>query len=276
MIWDCFMLDRELDMLELRLHTLGPVVDKVVLVEGGQTFQGQPKPFHYHDHRQRFAPILAQYGCELIHVPIKMFPMTTNPWEIEHFQRNAILRGLKDAEPDDLILVSDVDELPHPQVVQAVAVSLEHRLLPHDAVVACQQKLYSFTLNWLHTRPWYGTRMLKRRSLDMPQALRSTITPRPNERVLTDAGWSFSWFGGSQAVRDKAQAFSHAEVNRPEYLSDANIERSIQQGVSLVEGDGNSYVFVDVDETYPQYIRDNPEKFEHWLADRALAERWAV
>lgn len=275
-VYDCFTFCTELEILELRLHTLGPVVDRFILVEGSQTFQGQPKPLHYQENRQRFAPILAQYGCELIHVPVTMFPMTDNPWEIEYFQRNAILRGLKDAALDDLVMVSDVDEIPHPQAVEAVAVSFEHRLLPGDVVIAYQQKLYSFTLNWLHTRPWYGTRILRRRSLDMPQALRSTITPRPNERVLTDAGWSFSWFGGTQAVRDKAQAFAHAEVNRPEYLSDANIERSIREGVSLVEGDGNAYVFVDIDETYPRYILNNPEKYEHWLADRALAERWAV
>lgn len=274
--YDCFMLDRELDMLELRLHTLGPVVKTFVLVEGGQTFQGRPKPFHYHDHRKRFAPILEQYGCELIHVPVKMFPMTDSPWEIEHFQRNAILRGLKDAHPEDLILISDVDELPHPQVVEAVAVSFEHRLLPHDAVIACQQKLYSFTLNWLHTRPWYGTRMLKRRSLDMPQALRSTITPRPNERVLVDAGWSFSWMGGVEAVRAKAKAFSHIEVNRPEYLSDENIQRTIREGITLVEGDGNSYIYVDVDDTYPEYLVQHLDQYAHWLADTAITKNWAV
>lgn len=275
-IYDCFMLNAELEMLELRLHTLGPVVNTVVLVEGSQTFQGQPKPFHYHDHRKQFAPILEQYGCELVHVPVKMFPMTDNPWEAEYFQRNAILRGLKDAEPDDLILVSDVDEIPHPQVVEAVKVSFEHRLLPHDAVIACQQKLYSFTLNWRHVRPWYGTRLLRRAALGFPQELRSTVVPRPGEKVMKDAGWSFTWQGGIQAIRDKAKAFSHIEVNRPEYLSDENIERSIMWGESLVDGDGNEYAWSDVDDTYPQYIRDNPERFEHWLADRALAERWAV
>ena len=273
-IYDTFMFNSELEMLELRLHTLGPVVDVFVLVEGGETFQGQPKPFRYHDNRQRFAPILEQYGCELIHVPVKQFPITSNPWEAEYFQRNAILRGLKEAHPDDLILVSDVDELPHPDVVQAVAVSFQHRLLPHDAVIVCQQKLYSFTLNWLHTRPWYGTRMLKRGSLDMP--LRSTIHPRPNERVLMDAGWSFSSFGGVDAVREKLQAFSHSECNTPEYTDRAHIEACIRDGKGILPTDNFSMIYVEVDETYPQYILDNPEQFEHWLADRALAERWAV
>lgn len=276
MIWDCFPFFQELDMLELRIHTLGPVVDTFILAEGNQTFQGQPKPLHYHEHKQRFAPLLAEYGATLVHVPVTMFPMTDSPWEAEYFQRNAILRGLRDARPDDLIIISDVDEIPHPQVVEAVKVSYEHRLLPSDAVVCCEQVLYAYTLNWRHVRPWYGTRMLKRRSLDMPQALRSTITPRPDERVLTDAGWSFSSFGGVEEVRKKLQSFSHAECNTPEYTDRAHIEACIRDGKGILPTDSVSLIYVEIDETYPQYILDNPEKFQCWLADKALAERWAV
>lgn len=276
MIYDAFMFCAELDVLELRIHTLGPVVDRFVLVEGSQTFQGQPKPMVYKEHASRFKPILEQYGCELIHVPVTVFPMTDNPWEIEYFQRNAILRGLKDALPDDLILVSDVDEIPNPGMVLAVAGAHESRLLPADAVVCCEQVLYAYTLNWRHTRPWYGTRMLRRSAIDFLQELRSTVMPRPGEKVLKGAGWSFSSFGGAQAVREKLQAFAHSECNTPEHTDPAHIERCIQEGRGILPTDNFDMVWAEVDDTYPPYLVAHPEQFEHWLADKAIAERWAV
>lgn len=276
MIVDAVIFNDELEMLDLRLNILAPVVDRFAIVEAVQTFQGQPKPLHYADNAERFKP----WADRIVHVPVTTLPMTANPWEIEAYQRMSILRGLTECGPDDVVMVSDVDEIPNPKAVISLANAYEHRVVDSHAVVAFEMALYSFTLNWRHVRPWFGTRMLRHQhfieSTESPQSLRSTVYPRPHEMVAHQAGWSFSWMGGVEAVRRKAQAFSHAEVNRPEVLSDENIERSIRDGVSLVEGDGNEYRYQELDDSYPQYLVDNIERYQHWLADRAVAERQAV
>lgn len=276
MIVDAVIFNDELEMLDLRLNILAPVVDRFVIVEAVQTFQGQPKSLHYAEHAERFKP----WADKILHVPVTSLPMTNNPWEIEAYQRMSILRGLADCGSDDVAIVSDVDEIPNPAAVASVANAYQHRLVNSPAVLAFEMALYSFTLNWRHVRPWFGTRMLRCRhfieSTETPQSLRSTVYPRPHEMVVHHGGWSFSWFGGVEAVRAKAQAFSHAEINRPDVLSDANIARSIREGVSLVAGDGNEYRYQELDDSYPRHLIDNIERYQHWLAERAVAERQAV
>ena len=44
MIVDVILFYNELEMLEYRLETLYPVVDKFVIVEATRTFRGNPKP----------------------------------------------------------------------------------------------------------------------------------------------------------------------------------------------------------------------------------------
>lgn len=272
-IIDAFIFSDELDMLELRLNTLDTVVDRFVLVEADQTFQGNPKPLHYHEHRHepRFTP----FAHRITSVIVRNLP-DRGPWAREAAQRNAIMDGLlrsdQHAWPDDLILISDVDELPNPAAIAALASA---PTLYAQQTVAFRQHLYSFSVNWRHVRPWYGTRALRFWSLVEPQALRSTLAPRPQEHVIADGGWSFSWMGGVQAIQAKARAFSHAEVNRPDYLDPDHLAACIAEGRSFVPGDGNEYVWQDIDDSYPPYLLEHfDDTYQHWLHDRALVTGW--
>ena len=114
MIYDCFPFYNELDVLELRLHQHAPFVDKFVIVEATQTFQGKPKRMFFEENKQRYAAFLDR----IIHVQFefpkvfdKSYLRINEIWARDFYQRDQISRGLGEAQPDDLIIVSDVDEM---------------------------------------------------------------------------------------------------------------------------------------------------------------------
>ena len=57
-IYDCFTFFNELDLLDIRLHELASTVDVFVLAEAPLTFQGQPKPLVFQEHRNRYRTYL--------------------------------------------------------------------------------------------------------------------------------------------------------------------------------------------------------------------------
>lgn len=108
-LYDTFLFDGELDLLEHRLRETYDLVDVFVLVEAGQTFRGAPKPLTFRAHKDRFA-----WASEKLR-PIALHALGhagSTPWERQTLQRNALMLGLRDAAPDDIVLILDVDEVP--------------------------------------------------------------------------------------------------------------------------------------------------------------------
>ena len=106
-IYDCFSyLDEDL-LLDLRLNVLNKYVDFFVIVEGNKTWQNNPKKFRFDiDNFKKFKD-------KIIYIPVNDMPDGNNPYLRENFQRNCITRGLDKAQQDDLILISDLDEIPN-------------------------------------------------------------------------------------------------------------------------------------------------------------------
>lgn len=270
MIVDCFTFSDELDLLELRLNVLSDVVDHFVLVESPVTFTNHPKPLYYAANRDRFAA----WADRIIHVVVDDMPTGRSAWDREYHQRNAIRRGLIDCSPGDWILVSDVDEIPSPQRIA----DIRYRRAPYGnhgwRQFAFEQALYSLTLNWRHPQPWYGTRAVRYRDLGMPQHLRSTLGPRAGEVVLPHGGWSYSSFGGVDAVQAKLRAFSHQEVNTPELNNPEHIAHVLRTGQRFAPWDAD-LVYEPFGDQHPAWLVANCHRFEHWLSDRQLVEGWA-
>lgn len=104
-IHDCFIFSNEVELLKLRLAVMGPHVDRFLVVEGTKTFSGQTR-------EAQFPKIRASlpYGEKIDYVLISNFPETDDPWVREHFLRDQIRANVA-ASDDDLVLVSDVDEI---------------------------------------------------------------------------------------------------------------------------------------------------------------------
>ena len=275
MIYDCFTFFNELDVLEIRLNVLKNVVDKFVLVEAGETHTGKKKPYHFKENKGRFAEFLDR----IIYVGIESFPKGHDAWWNENYQRNEIMRGLEGVRDDDVILISDLDEIPRPEVIEALS--------KKGGVWRFNHVMFGFYLNMkdLRCRNMCGTKMLSYRDLRtgfddsethydefLPKELNvgTTVTKirrrifprrRGGERLVKNAGWHFTCLGGAAAVLTKMRAVApHHDFNPDDPdLTAEGIENLIAkgQGPALKM----NCFGVMIDESFPKYVRDNQDRY---------------
>lgn len=109
-IYDCFTFFNELDLLEMRFNILNDKVDFFVLVEATKTHSGEKKELFFERNRDRFS----NFSNKIIHIIVDDLPEIKNGdrWLLENFQRDAIMRGLSGCGGNDIIVISDLDEIP--------------------------------------------------------------------------------------------------------------------------------------------------------------------
>jgi beta-1,4-mannosyl-glycoprotein beta-1,4-N-acetylglucosaminyltransferase len=282
MIYDTFLFFNELELLELRLHELTDVVDRFVLVEATHTFTGKPKPLFFQANRAAFQPFLPK----IIHVVAEDLPDSDNAFIREDYQRNCVQRGLSGCAPDDLVLLSDVDEIPRAESVrQAVAAhrfdpgraaAAWHRLLRpraviwtvrnwlkkrHPFVTVFEQQYHAFFLNCVKAngQPWFGTRLVHYRDFTTATDLR-----RWNGRRIRNGGWHFTYMGGVERIQAKLTSFSHQEYDTPAYTDPTRLAEALRAGRNLILP-GMPLRFEAINGSYPAYLRQNLPRFQHWL-----------
>ena len=122
MIYDCFQFFNELDILKIRLHVLGPVVDRFVISEATETFSGLKKPLYYEENKAMFA----EFEDKIIHVVVDDTP-AGGTHERDTFQKNAVTRGLAGCTDDDIVIFSDLDEIPNPDKIREILQNFQVR-----------------------------------------------------------------------------------------------------------------------------------------------------
>lgn len=277
-VFDCFPIFNEIDLLELRLNELWEVVDVFVIVEAKATFTGNPKPMCLLDNKER----LAKYMDKIRYVVVEEFPDGMSNWGKEEYQRNAIKKELSDVLPDDILIFSDLDEIPRGKVVQSIA---EHGIQPKE-VYCLSLDCYAYYLNIKLPVKWerQGPRMIRAGDLSELYSLRRVMAPTNGwsrdllrqiksswrmghwvRRILVpDAGWHFTWMGGKEAVALKGSSIpSHSHM--PE--GEKNLEWADTR-VKAVLDHGNRYALVDIDDSFPAYVRENLDRFDAYILRR--------
>lgn len=267
-IYDCFTFYNELDLLELRLQELYDHVDYFVLVEGNRTFQNNPKPFYFEENESRYA----RYSDKIIHVKVVDMPEHTDAWGREEYQRNSIQLGLEDADDNDIIIVSDLDEIIRPSTVDFL------RNDDANAIWGMRMPLFYFKINHMLTTTdsTYTTWAMacRKKMFTTAEQLRKQrfnlngFAYNYNQngiRMCEHAGWQFSYFGDLTFAKAKIQSFSHLETNRTEVLENIDIERSIADGNGLIPNDIEKFVSVKIDEYFPKTIRDNLDRWHYQI-----------
>lgn len=197
--YDTFLFGDELDMLECRLTELEQYPDvRHVLVEGRFDHQGNAKPLYYQEHRERFAP----WADRIVHVEADVPAEARDPWDREHAQREHIWAGLAEADPDDLVLLCDVDEIPS---AQALAIT-------RPGVSTLVMNVSMFAVDWMLPAPQEIAVAARRKELGCPLWLARDNGYRMRFPRTYAAGWHFSWLGGPAAIERKARQFCHLEL----------------------------------------------------------------
>lgn len=240
MIYDTFPFFNELDLLECRLTELYDLVDVFVAVEADVDHQGNPKLYVLSENLDRFAP----FADKLRVIRATGLPTVEdapNAWSREQAQREFVKEGLVYAGPDDTVYHGDVDEIPSRLVVR--------NLRPRGFWSVMQRGLF-WALDWQYPDLWEGTVAARVRDIDSFAVMRNS---RRLNRLSVNGGWHFSWMGGAEAHVQKAHAFCHPEIIP--VLDDALADghRFLVEGVHT---DGKKLIPVEVDDTYPRWVRE--------------------
>lgn len=264
-IYDCFTFFNELELLEIRFEELYDVVDYFVLVESDFTFMNNPKPYHFEENKERYARFLDK----VIHIKSNS-NCYENPWDNEHFQRNSILDGIVDASPDDIIIISDVDELIRPSVLGDILQSDSNLFL-------FEMPSFFYKFNFVETAviyPWsMASNALAVKELD-PETMRKLrlqyfrrdpafFERYPNFTLIQDAGWHFGYLGDNEFVKNKFNNYSHAPEQNSEYVKNFDMNSELYSS-------GSTRVPVCIDEYFPKTIVNNIEKYQQYILPNAV------
>ena len=280
-IYDLFMLSTELDWLDIRLHTLSPYVDYFVIVESATTFTGHAKPLYLTENWARFAAFHHKVILRVIEDPGSSVGSRT--WDHEDYLRNSLLYNVfpslvgtpQEAQINDVLLVSDVDEVPKPETLVVL------RLCSFPARLTLRSHFYYYSFQWLHRGEQWPH----------PQAtvykgLSDTVSPKDLRNGESRLGWFFldalrcwrnkaelfnaawhcsSCFPTLSEMQTKMNSFSHTGYNTAENRDAEVIRDRVQQGLDLFGRQSEIYDRFMDNLDAPAYILQQQDRFGYLL-----------
>ena len=293
-IFDCFMYFDEEQVLELRLNVLNQNVDYFVIVESIYNHRGEKRNLLFN--RQKFQ----KFNSKIIYLVYDKIPKLVEPINDtddeedkerkyimnalyrENSQRDFILEGLNGAGKDDLILISDVDEIP----------KLNSIILNNikDEIVLFKQDMFYYKYNLaLPNFKWTGTKAVRKKKLISPQWLRNVKDRKYsfyridtffsdkkyiNIKIIEDGGWHFSNIKSPEMIEHKLRSYLHHREFDEVSLSIKEIDELVKKKQAIydlrvdkrVNKVGNG-VFLENFKiiNLPNYIKENLKKYERWL-----------
>ena len=270
-IIDCFMFYNELKMLEYRLSLLYDVVDYFVICEANVKHTGLPKPFFYLENKEKFQ----RYSDKIIHVMLTddnttwiRNPKNDEAWTNEHNHRNGIAIGINDLinqkkignNPQDLIIISDLDEIPNPKLLSDLKMN---NSLNNKGMANLSMDLYYYNLLTKNNNKWTHAKILQYHYFmnvmnNEPQKIRLT-----NFKLTIDGGgWHLSYFGDKHFVKNKISSFAHTELNTPEFNDIDEIEKKIKNQEDLYN---RNEKFVKIPLNQNNFLPPNWEYFNYLI-----------
>ena len=270
-IFDCFMYFDEDLILDIRLNTLKDHVDKFIIVEAKRTHSGKEKKINFKINN--FPQFKNKIKYYLIDLPLEV-KSKKKGWHSSHirdqYQRNALEKGYETCDNDDLIMISDIDEIPNPNKLK----EFDYLKNNYGCFI---QKNFHLKLNLLNKtkKDWAGTKICIKKYLKSPQWLRDLKTKkRPfwkiykpkTPQLIHDGGWHFNDIKNNEGLRSKIMSSAHQEENIPE-INDIKKINSRLKNLQDIRGRDYEYQKVNIDKSFPKYIIDNLNKFKDWIAE---------
>ena len=251
-------------IFEIRYNILKNYVDHFIICEAKYDHKGFEKPKNF---------ILKDYfdkkKIKYLFLE-KPFPKNNDPWKNQAIQREFILENLDTANDEDYIFFSDPDEIPNPDILKDFHLKKKYGIF--------LQKFYNYKFNLFnpYETPWDGTRVAKKKNLKSINYMREKIKSKnlnyqfwridknKNLEVFNNGGWHFNNILSSKEIALKLKTFAHTEYSVEEFTNINFIEKKIQEKKDLF-GRGYEYKKVELDSTFPNYIKKNKDKFKKWI-----------
>ena len=295
-IYDCFMFYDEDVILDLRLNILNEYIDYFVIVESKFFHNGKDRKLRfdikkYTKFRDKIIYIIQDNQPSGIQEILKddshgaiSAKEINNALLRENSQRNLISQGLKIAAENDLILISDVDEIPNLEKVKLKETKNE--------ILMFVQDIFYYKLNrYLPNFQWFGTKGCLKKNLKSPQWLRNIKNKKYsflridtlfsdkkyiNKRFINHGGWHFSNLKNAEDLELKLKSYLHHRDYEVEELGKTKIEKLMKTNETIYDmfGDKTSKKYgddkrrkLDVYEInkLPIFIQKNLEKYKNWI-----------
>ena len=277
MIYDCFQFFNELDMLKIRLNVMSPIVDKFVISEATETFSGLKKPLYYEENKEMFA----EFADKIIHVVVDDTPEGYTH-DRDTFQKNAVTRGLKDCTDEDIIIFSDLDEIPNPEKIKEILKDFQEDKIYHFAqrLFYCYLNMeevsgnllsYAGEFEGVERKKWIGSKMCSYKLLREQNLMLGELRFPERKEIgirVEDGGWHFGYMGGhgekdiKKRVQEKVISAAHHEYNSKHVLN--KVTDQIKDGKDIFGRDAK-FIRCEIDESFPVYVREHQEELSYLI-----------
>ena len=293
-IFDCFMYFDEELVLDLRLNILNEYVDYFVIVESKYTHKGEYRNLKFD--KQKFKKfekkiiylVYDEHPKEIENIfnndnnDEKSRKYILNASRRENSQRNFILNGLKAAEKNDYILISDVDEIPNLANTQLNNIK--------EKIIFFKQDMFYYKFNLkLPNLKWTGTKACKKKYLKSPQWLRNIKDKKypfyrfdiyfsnnkyNDVKIISDGGWHFSNIKTAEQIEHKLKSYLHHREFDLNPMSKEQINETIEKKQAIYDlkvdkrinkiGDGSKLEKFPLDKL-PKFLQININDFKDWI-----------
>ena len=293
-IFDCFMFFDEEVVVDLRFNVLDKYVDYFVIVESIFTHKGDKRDLRF-NHKK-----FEKFKDKIIYLVYDEYPRgieevldtdddneksrkyILNAAHRENGQRNFISNGLKNAQDDDMILVSDVDEIPNLENLNLNKI--------RQRIILFRQDMFYYKFNLkLPNLIWTGTKGCKKKYFITPQWLRNikdkkypfyrldTIfskTKYINIKFINDGGWHFTNIKTADEIEYKLKSYLHHREFDENPMSKEEINQIIKNKQAIYDlkvdkkinkiGDGSKLENYSLDKL-PKFLQNNIFNYKEWI-----------
>lgn len=265
---DTIMFLNEYDLLELRLTEHYDHIDKMIIVECDHTYTGRYKGFNLEKNLDRYS----QWMDKIDYIKVENSAPYSVSWDNEEWQRNQMNRGWTDVTEDDVLLVSDLDEIIRPETLEYI------RNTDHGYYELFLPTCY-FRFNYLNVKDHYSGWAKAFRGYVCPgNGMRySSGVPGKSKVTLHHAGWHFSWIGDEDFIRNKLKSFSHTEHDNDYILQNINVEENVKNGRVHIYAEHGKWQVVKLDDYFPKSLINNKDRYAKYIlpeTDKTARDFW--
>jgi len=293
-IYDCFMYFDEDLLLDIRLNSLDKFVKKFVITEATYTHNGKKKKLNFDINK------FQKFKDKITYVIVENQPqnilkindtdtkekegekLILNGMARDYFQRENLSRGLNNVSDEDLILISDLDEIPNLENLSFENVN--------NKIIIFEQKILYYKLNLLYDKfLWHGTRAIKKKNFLSPQWLRNIKGKKypkwrldtffskkkySNVAFVKNGGWHFTCLKTPEQLERKLLNYAHHYEFQESGLKLEDIKKFVSEKRIVYDYNidqkkykwsGQSTLKKLENNLLPSYISNNLDKFIDWL-----------
>jgi beta-1,4-mannosyl-glycoprotein beta-1,4-N-acetylglucosaminyltransferase len=281
-VYDCFLFSYNPDILEIRLNILDEVVDQFVIVEADYNWNGMYKGFVFT--KEENLKKIEKFLHKITYVQVKDMPQhqilefsnaEAAAETLEIFNRNAIARGLVNVKNDDIIIASDFDEIPRPEILKqikkeknkdVILLSMPNFFYRINSIApAIDKKLTNSVI--------FNKKMLEKHSVhELRWNFRQALLENKKDfkgtefDVIYNSGWHFSWAGDSSFINEKLDGYLHQEYR------DEKGRKHIEEEAKMrdLHPECGATVNILIDSFLPDYIVKNQEKYSYLISKNVI------